>query len=60
MARDLASDPGTDLSKTGDDVREALKNGRAALLRGRMESRHLGGDTSPDLPWWGEASRRAA
>ena len=38
MARDLASDPGTDLSKTGDDVREALKNGRAALLRGRMGS----------------------
>ena len=46
MARDLASDSGADLSKTGDDVREALKNGRAALLRGRMESRHLGGDTT--------------
>ena len=38
MARDLASDSGADLSKTGDDVREALKNGRAALLRGRMGS----------------------
>ena len=38
MARDLASDPGADLSKTGDAVREALKNGRAALLRGRMGS----------------------
>ena len=38
MARDLASDSGADLSKTGDDVQEALKNGRAALLRGRMGS----------------------
>ena len=53
MARDLASDPGADLSKTGDDVREALKNGRAALLRGRM-----GSDCR--FPRWGEASRRAA
>ena len=38
MALDLASDSGADLSKTGDDVQEALKNGRAALLRGRMGS----------------------
>ena len=41
MARDLASDPGADLSKTGDDVREALQNGRAALLRDH---------------WWGRRS----
>ncbi len=36
-----------------------LPHGRAALLRGRMESRHLGGDTPAALPRWGEASRRA-
>ena len=56
MARDLASDPGADLSKTGDDVREALKNGRAALLRGRMG--RTGGPRSCAAAWGATAVSR--